>query len=107
MGRIDRIRSLCPALSANRAPLPPVSMIKAGNLLTGFGLACDNGSGGDVMLDIRLFRDQPEFLKSSLGKMGVPPEEIDRVRALDERVRALKTEAETRKGAMNAASKAL
>ena len=59
------------------------------------------------MLDIRLFREQLDTVKAGLQKMGVAPEEVERVRSLDERVRALKTEAETKKAEMNAASKAL
>ena len=59
------------------------------------------------MLDIRLIREQPDFVKAGLAKMGVPPEDVDRLRELDERVRALKTEAETSKAALNAASKAM
>jgi seryl-tRNA synthetase len=59
------------------------------------------------MLDIRLIREQPDYVKAGLAKMGVPAEEIDRVRELDERVRALKTEAETRQAELNAASKGM
>jgi seryl-tRNA synthetase len=59
------------------------------------------------MLDIRLIREQPDFIKAGLAKMGVPPEDVDRLRELDERVRVLKTEAETRKAELNAASKAM
>jgi seryl-tRNA synthetase len=59
------------------------------------------------MLDIRLIREQPDFIKAGLAKMGVPPEDVDRLRELDERVRALKTEAETSKAELNAASKAM
>jgi seryl-tRNA synthetase len=59
------------------------------------------------MLDIRLIREQPDFVKAGLAKMGVPPEDVDRIRELDERVRALKTEAEASKAALNAASKAM
>jgi seryl-tRNA synthetase len=57
------------------------------------------------MLDIRLFREQPEMLKEGLRKLGANPEDVDRVRDLDERVRALKTEAETKKAELNAANK--
>ncbi len=59
------------------------------------------------MLDIRLFREEPERVKAGLGKMGVLPEDVDRVRDLDARVRALKTEAETKKAELNAATKAM
>ncbi|HZT44098.1 MAG TPA: serine--tRNA ligase [Chthonomonadaceae bacterium] len=57
------------------------------------------------MLDIRLFREQPEFVKEGLRRAGSDPEDVDRVRELDERVRLLKTEAEARKAELNAASK--
>ncbi|HLV79230.1 MAG TPA: serine--tRNA ligase [Chthonomonadaceae bacterium] len=57
------------------------------------------------MLDIRLFREQPELVKEGLRRAGADPEDVDRVRALDERVRQLKTEAEAKKAALNAASK--
>ncbi|HZO90313.1 MAG TPA: serine--tRNA ligase [Chthonomonadaceae bacterium] len=59
------------------------------------------------MLDIRLFREQPELVKEGLAKMGTPPETVDRVREMDALVRSLKTDAETKKAEMNAASKAL
>jgi len=42
------------------------------------------------MLDIRLFREQPDFVKAGLEKNGVDPNTVDRVRSLDEQVRALK-----------------
>ncbi len=59
------------------------------------------------MLDIRLFRENPEVVKAGYALMGTPTEVVDEIRALDERVRALKTEAETKKAEMNAASKAM
>ena len=59
------------------------------------------------MLDIRLFREQPELVKAGFRRMGADTAEVDRVRELDERVRALKTEAETKKAELNAASKAM
>lgn len=59
------------------------------------------------MLDIRLFREQPDFVKAGLAKMGVTAEEVERVRGLDEQIRALKTDAETKKAERNAGSKAL
>src|SRR5579872_4659044 len=57
------------------------------------------------MLDIRLFREQPEFVRAGLQKARANAAMVDEVRALDERVRSLKTDAEARKAAMNAASK--
>jgi seryl-tRNA synthetase len=59
------------------------------------------------MLDIRLFRDEPERVKAGLGKMGVAPEQVDQVRDLDARVRALKTEAESKKAELNVATRAM
>lgn len=59
------------------------------------------------MLDIRLFREKPEVVRAGFALMGTPPEQVDEIRELDERVRALKTEAETKKAEMNAASKAM
>ena len=59
------------------------------------------------MLDIRLFREQPDFVKAGLEKNGVDPNTVDRVRSLDEQVRALKTSAESLKAELNAANKAL
>lgn len=59
------------------------------------------------MLDIRLFREQPEIVKEGFVKMGADPGIVDRVRELDERIRALKTEAETKKAQLNTANKAM
>ncbi|CEK14977.1 seryl-tRNA synthetase [Chthonomonas calidirosea] len=59
------------------------------------------------MLDIRLIREQPERVIAGLGRMGVPREEIETIRAIDAQVRALKTEVEQKRHELNAASKAL
>src|SRR5580658_9111399 len=59
------------------------------------------------MLDIRLFREQPDFVKAGLEKIGTDPIVVDKVRSLDEQVRALKTSAETLKAELNSANKAL
>ena len=59
------------------------------------------------MLDIHLFREQPELVKAGLEKSGVDPTVVDRVRTLDESVRSLKTTAESMKAELNAANKAL
>ena len=59
------------------------------------------------MLDIRLFREKPEAVRAGFARMGTPIEQVDEIRALDDRLRALKTEAETKKAEMNAASKAM
>src|SRR5690242_9144467 len=61
--------------------------------------------GGDFMLDIRLFREQPDTVKKGLQRTGADPGAVDAVRGLDERVRSLKTEAETKKAELNAANK--
>jgi len=59
------------------------------------------------MLDIRLFREQPDVVKAGLIKAHADPSAVDRVRDLDERVRALKTEAESKKAELNAANKSM
>ena len=59
------------------------------------------------MLDIRLFREQPDYVKAGLEKAGVDPAIVDTVRSLDDLVRSLKTSAETMKAELNAANKAL
>ncbi len=59
------------------------------------------------MLDIRLFREQPEFVKEGLDKAGVDPTIVDTIRSLDDLVRGLKTSAESMKAEMNTANKAL
>ena len=57
------------------------------------------------MLDIRLFRDQPDFVRAGLEKAHADPSQVEEVRSLDERVRSLKTEAEAKKAELNAANK--
>ncbi len=59
------------------------------------------------MLDLRLFREQPEVVKAGLEKIGEDADYVDRVRGMDERVRALKTDAETRKAELNVVNKAM
>jgi seryl-tRNA synthetase len=59
------------------------------------------------MLDIRLFREQPEFVRDGFRRAGADVLLVDRVRDLDERVRALKTEAETKKAELNVANRAM
>jgi seryl-tRNA synthetase len=44
------------------------------------------------MLDIRLIREQPEFVKRELAKTGVAPAELDRVLEIDARRRRLQHE---------------
>lgn len=57
------------------------------------------------MLDIRLFREQPELVKAGLTKAGANAALVDAVREMDERVRSIKTEAEAKKAELNAANK--
>lgn len=59
------------------------------------------------MLDIRLFREQPEVMKAAIAKRGGHVEDVERVRELDEQLRALKTGAEAKKAEINAASKVM
>lgn len=57
------------------------------------------------MLDIRLFREQPDTVREGFRKMGTDIQLVDKVRELDDRVRLLKSEAETKKAQLNADSK--
>jgi seryl-tRNA synthetase len=59
------------------------------------------------MLDIRLFREQPDVVRAGLNKAHADASAVDRVRDLDERVRALKTQAESKKADLNAANKSM
>jgi seryl-tRNA synthetase len=59
------------------------------------------------MLDIRLFREQPELVREGLQKVGVDAAIVDEIRSLDERVRASKTEVEAMKAILNTANKAM
>ena len=59
------------------------------------------------MLDLRLFREHPEVVKAGLEKIGEDTDYVGRVRDMDERVRALKTDAETRKAELNVVNKAM
>jgi seryl-tRNA synthetase len=59
------------------------------------------------MLDIRLFREQPELVRAGLEKAHADASAVDEVRELDDRVRALKTEAEAKKAELNVANKAM
>src|ERR1041385_2450124 len=59
------------------------------------------------MLDIRLVREQPDFVKAGLEKVGTDPAVVDRRRQLDEDVRAPKTVAETNKADLNVANEAM
>ena len=59
------------------------------------------------MLDIRLFREQPELVRAGLVKAHANAAVVEEVRELDERVRALKTEAEAKKAELNFANKSM
>lgn len=59
------------------------------------------------MLDIRLFREQPEVVRAGFEKMGLSGALVDEIRALDDQVRALKTEVESKKAQLNLANKAM
>jgi seryl-tRNA synthetase len=63
--------------------------------------------GGEIMLDIRLFREQPEVVRAGLEKMGMSPTIVDEIRSLDDQVRALKTDVEAKKAQLNAANKSM
>ena len=57
------------------------------------------------MLDIRLIREQPDFVKEQLGRAGVEPAQIDSVLQFDEQRRMLLHEVEALKATRNAVSK--
>ncbi|HMO56041.1 MAG TPA: serine--tRNA ligase, partial [Roseiflexaceae bacterium] len=57
------------------------------------------------MLDIRLIREQPEFVKASLARTGVAPDQIDTLLEYDEQRRKLLREVETLKATRNTVSK--
>ena len=57
------------------------------------------------MLDIKLIREQPEYVKQQLARAGVEPVAIDAVLAFDEQRRALLKEVEALKATRNAVSK--
>jgi seryl-tRNA synthetase len=59
------------------------------------------------MLDIRLFREQPDVVRAGLEKMGMSPAIVEEICGLDDQVRALKTDVEAKKAQMNAANKAM
>ncbi len=57
------------------------------------------------MLDIKLIREQPDFVKAQLARRGADVAQIDEVLALDEQRRKLLQEVETLKATRNAVSK--
>ena len=56
------------------------------------------------MLDIKLIREQPEFVKAELAKVGFPGQELDALLELDRRRRALIHETESLKARRSARS---
>ncbi len=56
------------------------------------------------MLDIKLIREQPEFVKAELEKVGFPGQDIDALLELDRRRRAAIHETESRKASRSARS---
>ncbi len=57
------------------------------------------------MLDIRLIREQPDFVKEGLSKCGVAPDKVDEVLRCDEERRAIETEVSELRAKRNAGSK--
>lgn len=57
------------------------------------------------MLDIRIFRDDPERVREGLRKIGASPDVVDEVRDLDIRIRALKTRVECLRAKLRAESR--
>jgi seryl-tRNA synthetase len=57
------------------------------------------------MLDIKLIREQPDFVKAQLARLNVGGEQIDQILDLDEKRRKLIQEVETLKATRNAVSK--
>ncbi len=79
------------------------------NRLDRFYSLCDNGSRRikTDMLDIRLFREQPEFVKQGLARIGADTSVVERVSELDAKVRSLKTDAEMKQADLNAINKTM
>ena len=59
------------------------------------------------MLDILLFREQPEIVRAGLEKMGMSPTIVDEIRGWDAEVRNYKTQAEGLKAILNISNKAM
>jgi seryl-tRNA synthetase len=57
------------------------------------------------MLDIRLIREQPDFVKDGLQKVGADPAIIDEILQLDARRREILTQVESLRAERNAVSK--
>jgi seryl-tRNA synthetase len=61
--------------------------------------------GGATMLDINLFREQPDLVREALRKRQMDPEPVDQVLALDEQRRGLIQQVESLKAERNVVSK--
>src|SRR5690242_16197076 len=57
------------------------------------------------MLDIRLFREEPDVVREGLRKVGEDPTMVDEIRRVDERRRELLVEVEQLKARRNTVSK--
>lgn len=57
------------------------------------------------MLDIKLIRDQPDFVRAQIARVGGDPAQVDSILSFDEQRRALLREVETLKATRNAVSK--
>ena len=66
-------------------------------------------AGGEKthMLDIRLFRERPDFVTKGLTRIGSDTAVVERVVELDTKVRSLKTDAETKQSDLNAINKTM
>jgi len=60
--------------------------------------------GANEMLDLKLIRTEPDFIKEKLATRGVDPAEIDDLLALDEKRRSLIVKSETMKAQRNTVS---
>jgi seryl-tRNA synthetase len=61
--------------------------------------------GGHLMLDIKLIREQPEFVKEGIRRRGDDPAIVDQILDLDQRRRDLLNQVEALKATRNAVSK--
>ena len=59
------------------------------------------------MLDIRLFRDEPDFVRTKLAQRNADPSAVDRVLALDEKRRGIIHQTEAAKARRNEISKTI
>lgn len=57
------------------------------------------------MLDIRLFREQPDYVREGLRRVGADPAMVDQVRSVDEQRRAVETEVSQLRAQRNAGSR--